>query len=162
MRLAATLSLLFLASACVDETLVIGNDRARRACDEAPYAVVPTVGCTTFPLQSTSPYGCVEGVGGGTGGLEHAGSWVHIASGSSGGTLRVELVSSSSFCSGDGGTCPATVLVRSGAGSPCTCDVGTFASYPVGAPLEISLDAPDEEVLFEPLGAAFQVTLCAP
>jgi hypothetical protein len=158
--LAAALS----ASACVDEVHLLGDDRARLACEEASVLFLPPSGCTALTVESNSPYGCAERAGRGPS-VEHTGSWVRVSGGvTSPAMLHVRLVSSGARCSGDGGptSCPATVYVRD-SGEPCTCEQGTFASYAVTATstLDLSLHAPDQDVLLEPLGAVFELSLCA-
>ena len=67
------------ASSCVEETLVLGDDRSRHACMDALTLVAPESGCTTVTVESTSPYGCIESDGRGTPGVDHAGSWVRLS-----------------------------------------------------------------------------------
>jgi len=152
--------LLSVAHGCVDQELVIGNDRAQRACNEAADIVAPESGCTTLTVESNSPYGCVENDG-----VEHAGTWARLTR-QEGLTVSVQisLRSSTALCApGDAGVsaCPASATIHASAGAPCTCELGSIETYPIpSSGLQLRMDATDEEVLLEPLGGVFDVALC--
>lgn len=153
-----------LCGSCVDEVHLLGDDRARMACGEAVLLVMPPSGCTTVRVESNSPYGCTESTGRGGPSTEHTGSWVRVSGAADGSsTVHVTLVSSGTLCSADGGarSCPTSVYVRSWGGLPCTCAAGTFGVYPLTTSIDLSLVAPEQELLLEPLGAVFDVSLCA-
>jgi hypothetical protein len=148
---------------CVEETLVIGDERAQRACAEAPVLVLPELGCTTIQVESVSPYGCLESGIPGTSGIDHAGSWVRLSGIQRFASVRVTVLDGGALCTTDAGAapCPATALVRAFGGTPCTCEVGTTATVPLSTtPTDIPIQSPDEDLLLEPLGARFEVSLC--
>lgn len=145
--------LLALLSGCVEETLVLGDGRARHACEEAPQLVAPAAGCTTIRVESVSPYGCLEEGVFGTSGRDHAGSWVRLSvPPGQQAALDVTLVDPSTS---------ALATLRAYGGTPCACEAGGFTSHPFTTSIEVVLDTPEEEVLLEPLGATFDVALCA-
>lgn len=159
-RFLAPVLLALLGSACVDEVHLLDDERARLACEEAQVLALPPSGCTTLVVESNSPYGCSEGAG-----IEHDGSWVRVQSDAlRPATLQVQLRSTSTLCTSDAGAtpCPSTLYVRVGGAAPCTCEPGTLETYPLGAStLDLPLFASDQDVLLEPLGAVFELTLCA-
>ena len=154
-------ALLSVAFGCVDEELVIGNDRAHRACAAAIEIAAPETGCTTYTIESNSPYGCLE-----SNGVEHAGSWVRLTRRE--GlvvSLGVTLRSTTSLCApADAGpiACSASATRHLGGGTHCTCELGIVSVDPIPASgLRAYLEATEEELLLEPLGAVFDVELCA-
>ncbi len=154
-RLAFVLGLLL--GACVDDVLVVGDDRAYRACQEATWVPAPPVGCTPVELDSVSPYGCFDE----TTATDHAGSWVRISR-PAGAASRVSITMLGPACELDGGTCAAGAYVHASGETPCACEIGstTFVPLSLGVATSVPLDAPDEEILLEPLGARFEIMLC--
>lgn len=173
MRSALPSGLLALALAgCVDDTTVVGGGRPQEACAAALTLVAPPAGCTTVEVLSSDPWGCTlfdprTGFQ-----RDTAGTWVRVQGSPAGDTtLRVRLLSLPSFCAldaglGDAGTasCPGEVWTTTGGGTPCSCDPGSVASYGVDgtASVSIPLFAPEQDVLLQPFGATFEVSVCGP
>lgn len=148
---------------CVDEVRVLGDERARQACEGALGLAAPSFGCSVVQVTSREPWGCAIDQGFGI--VEtRAGSWVRIARTSDRpATLRLTLLSGAPAECDGGAPVPCDLVVRSGAGTPCSCELGRYASYPVppmGVPLEIDLFDVETEVLLQPYGATFEVAVC--
>lgn len=165
-RLFGPLALCLLGAAsagCVDDVRILGDERARRACEQATSIAAPPVGCNVVELESREPWGCALDQGFGI--VEtRAGSWVRItrASGRRA-TLRLTLLSvAAAECDG-GLPSPCELIVHAGGATPCSCEAGSYASYgapAVGVPLEIELFDLETDVLLQPFCALFEVAVC--
>ncbi|MBX7195231.1 MAG: hypothetical protein K1X94_24460 [Sandaracinaceae bacterium] len=155
---------------CVTDTTVIGDDRTRFACAEAPILDLPPFGCTTITLTSTGPWGCsiVDDRGNWLG--ELSGSWVRLRASDRPGTLRVRVLTPPPSCSTDAGAsdagsreCFAQFHLRRG-GTPCACLAGALETVALDAmsTWEGPLVGVEQEILIEPVGTDVEVSLCAP
>jgi hypothetical protein len=158
------------ASACVTDTTVIGDERTRYACTDAPILDVPPFGCTTVRLPAVGPWGCsvVDRSSNWLG--ELSGSWVRLHTDGAPATVRVQVITTPSFCRDDGGLadagipsseCAVQIHMRRG-GSPCACLEGSLESTtlpPMGV-WEGPMTERDQEILVEPVGAEVEVSLC--
>jgi len=164
-RLAFSLAIAALLG-CVEETTVIdGDQRAQLACGEATLLFTPPSGCTTVRVESVSPYGCAVRDFTGMPVDDHVGSWVRLARAADRpATLTVALLSSASVCTLDGGAsaCPATITFAGVADPPCACVLGDLETIPItiDTPVRYPIFSPARDVLLEPLGASFELTLC--
>jgi hypothetical protein len=153
--------------ACVERTLVIGDDRTAQACADAVLVDAPPSGCTTVPVESRSPYGCSLRDPAGHWLEEHAGTWVRLRRPADReATLRIVVLAGAPVCGpGDGGVsdCGAAAELTTTGDAPCACVLGSLERHPlsVGGATEIPLVSTEQEVLLEPFGATFEVSLCA-
>lgn len=157
--------LLATLSACIEQTTVIGDDRSRHACEDAILIDAPSFGCTTVTLQSRGPYGCTLRSASGAWLEEHAGSWVRLHRGAdSPATLRIRVLSGVPECVPDGGTasCSSAAYLTTVGDAPCSCVLGALEGHLLSTSgvNEIPLVSTDQEVLLEPLGATFEVSIC--
>lgn len=150
------------SAGCVDDVRVLGDERARLACEQAASIAAPPVGCNVVQLESREPWGCAIDQGFGV--VEtRAGSWVRITRASDRpATLRLTLRSlAAAECDG-GLPSPCELIVHAGP-TPCSCEAGRYASYvvpAVGVPIEIELFDLETDVLLQPFGALFEVAVC--
>lgn len=148
-------------SGCVEDTTVIGDERSRLACMDAVPLDAPPFGCTSVVLESRAPYGCSVQDGAGGWVEELAGSWVRLHRATDQEAIvRVTVLDTTGAC-GPAGCTGAAHLTTFGT-APCACLLGSLESAPLalGETWERTLDAADQEVLLEPLGASFEVSLC--
>lgn len=166
------LALALLLVACVDDTTVLGDGRAAQACAAAEQILAPPAGCTTVTVLSSDPYGCLRFDPSG-GQVDTAGTWVRVAAAPGrAATVRVTLITSVPLCTldvgladgalADGGvpSCPGEVWMTTGGGTPCTCEPGTIASYGFDTSIAIPLGAREQQILLQPFGATFEVSVC--
>lgn len=147
---------------CTAETTVIGDDRARYACMDAPELDAPPIGCTTVRLIPDGPWGCsVTDEGGGW--LEElSGSWVRLHREEDQNVfLRVTAVDPAPRCEDDD-TCFVRADLRIRGAPPCTCVFGSLDSMTLlpGESRDTYLGVRDAEVLVGPVGAEVEVSLC--
>jgi hypothetical protein len=169
---AAISSTLLLAHGCVTETYVIGDQRSQAACADAPLLSTPPLGCTTVRGISNGPYGCSVEDPSGFWFEELSGSWVRLHDDrAEPARLVVTVLSPAPFCDGDAGPrdaglaerCEIRAHLRGPFGTPCTCAAGTLESVVLtpGVPYETLFLEADREILIEPVGVEYEVTLCA-
>lgn len=156
----AAISLAFLAQACVAETTVIGEDRARIACTEAWVLEAPSAGCV--PIESIvldGPWGCEAADA--TGRVDpRDGTWLRVRSAPGrAATLRVLLTDAPSLC-GEGRHCPAAIVSDPGEGR-CTCGAHASTQF-LGVGVESAVELPPGEstVLLQPPGGTFALQIC--
>lgn len=168
-RAIATSIALLVLEGCVADTYVIGDDRSRAACADAPLLSTPPFGCTTVRGISTGPFGCSVEDPSGFWFQELSGSWVRLHDDrEQPARLVVTALSPAPFCEGDAGAglserCLLRAHLRGQGATPCTCAAGTFDTVELtpGVPWETFFLESDREVLIEPVGVEFEVTLCA-
>lgn len=148
--------------ACVDEARPIDDQQARLACERAIVVTAPALGCNVVRVTSTDPWGCVENDGFGNL-VSRPGTWVRVQrSLDRAASLHVTAIDSGT-ASCDGGVGPSCGLVMRFGGVPCTCAPGTYGTYatpPAGVPLDLDLFDVETELLLQPYGATYDISVC--
>lgn len=78
-------------------------------------------------------------------------------------TVRARVVEQTAECSEDGGTgaCTASITLTHAEGVPCACVVDGLDHYTFETESpELTLTESQHDLLLEPLGATFELTLC--